>query len=191
LRIYVDLISNQSDIVLRLISIGLLHPLKIELMKKFSYTILLCIMAVSCKTEESKSIHQIIPPDNVIDLFERYTNLWSEGNIDAITNDIYDLPISIYSQDSIYTLRSRDEVKGFLTSTFKNLESNNYGFSQINNWEYYREDEKYIIIEMNFTRFYKDSTVMGDIFKKATYILRKSDENLRISALLPHTTLDR
>ena len=159
-------------------------------MKKFSYTLLLFIMAVSCKTEESKSIHQIIPPDNVIDLFERYTNLWSEGNIDAITNEIYDLPISIYSKDSILTLISRDEVKGFLANTFNNLESNNYGFSQINNWEYYREDEKYIIIEMNFTRFYKDSTVMGDKFRKATYILRKTNENLRISALLPHTTLD-
>jgi len=157
-------------------------------MKKFSYTLLLFIMAVSCKTEDSKSMHQIIPPNKVIDLFERYTNFWSEGNIDAITDDIYDLPISIYSKDSIYSLRSRNEVKGYLASTFKNLELNNYGFSQINNWEYYREDEKYIIIEMNFTRFYKDSTVMGDKFRKATYILRKSNENLRISALIPHTT---
>ena len=51
-------------------------------------------------------------------------------------------------------------------------------------WEYYRDDEKYIIIEMNFTRFYKDSTVMGDKFRKATYILRKSNENLRISAAI-------
>lgn len=160
-------------------------------MKKFSYAILLCIMAVSCKTEESKGIHHIDPPEDVIDLFESYTNLWSEGNIDAITNDIYDLPISIYSQDSILTLISRDEVKGFLANTFNNLESNNYGFSRINNWEYYRDDEKYIIIEMNFTRFYKDSTVMGDKFRKATYILRKSNENLRISASIAHTIIEQ
>lgn len=159
-------------------------------MKKFSYAILLCIMAVSCKTEESSGINHIDPPENVIDLFESYTNLWSEGNIDAITNDIYDLPISIYSKDSILTLISRDEVKGFLANTFNNLESNNYGFSRINNWEHYRDDEKYIIIEMNFTRFYKDSTVMGDKFRKATYILRKTNENLRISALIPHIILD-
>jgi hypothetical protein len=159
-------------------------------MKKFSYAILLCIMAVSCKTEESCGINHIDPPENVIDLFESYTNLWSEGNIDAITNDIYDLPISIYSKDSILTLISRDEVKGFLANTFNNLESNNYGFSRINNWEHYRDDEKYIIIEMNFTRFYKDSTVMGDKFRKATYILRKTNENLRISALIPHIILD-
>ena len=51
-------------------------------------------MAISCKTEESKSRHQIIPPDNVIDLFERYTDLWSKGNVDDITDDIYDLPVS-------------------------------------------------------------------------------------------------
>lgn len=159
-------------------------------MKKFSYTILFCIMAVSCKTEESKSIHQIIPPDNVIDLFERYTDLWSKGNVDDITDDIYDLPISIYSQDSIYIWRNRNEVRGFLTSTFNNLELNNYGFSVINKWENYREDKKYIIIEMNFTRFFKDSTIMGDKFRKVTYILRKSEGNLKISALIPHTTLD-
>lgn len=94
------------------------------------------------------------------------------------------MPISIYSKDSILTLISRDEVKSFLANTFNNLESNNYGFSRINNWEHYRDDEKYIIIEMNFTRFYKDSTVMGDKFRKATYILRKSNENLRISAAI-------
>ncbi len=43
---------------------------------------------------------------------------------------------------------------------------------------------------MNFTRFFKDSTIMGDKFRKATYILRKSEGNLKISALIPHTTLD-
>jgi len=159
-------------------------------MKKFSYTILFCIMAISCKTEESKSRHQIIPPDNVIDLFERYNDLWSNGNVETIVNDIYDLPMSLYAQDSIHTWKSDDQVRGFLSSTFNNLELNNYGFSVINKWENYREDKKYIIIEMNFTRFFKDSTIMGDKFRKATYILRKSEGNLKISALIPHTTLD-
>ena len=43
---------------------------------------------------------------------------------------------------------------------------------------------------MNLTRFFKDSTIMGDKFRKATYIIKKSEGNLKISAILPHTTLD-
>ncbi len=43
---------------------------------------------------------------------------------------------------------------------------------------------------MNLTRFFKDSTIMGDKFRKATYIIKKSEGNLKISAILPHTTLE-
>ena len=43
---------------------------------------------------------------------------------------------------------------------------------------------------MNYTRFLKDSTVMGVANRKATYVLRKSNDNFKISALIPHTPLD-
>ncbi len=36
---------------------------------------------------------------------------------------------------------------------------------------------------MNFTRFFKDSTIMGDKFRKATYILRKSEGKKKIFCL--------
>lgn len=79
-----------------------------------------------------------------------YTKLWSDGNLELISNNIYDQPISIYSKDSILYLKSNEDVKSFLAKTFKNLEDNNYGFSTINKWESYREDKNYVIIEMNF-----------------------------------------
>lgn len=159
-------------------------------MKHYVYLLLISFLMTNCKNEAPQKEHQIIPPQQVIALFERYTKLWSDGNIEDIANDVYDLPMSLYAQDSIYFWKSHDEVKGFLTNTFNNLEANNYGFSVINKWESYREDGKYIIIEMNFTRFLKDSTIMGDKFRKATYILRKSEGKLKISALMPHTIID-
>jgi hypothetical protein len=129
---------------------------------------------MSCDISKDQKEQNIIPPKRVVKFFENYNKQWSNGNVETIVNDIYDLPMSLYAQDSIHTWKSDDQVRGFLSSTFNNLELNNYGFSVINKWENYREDKKYIIIEMNFTRFFKDSTIMGDKFRKATYILRKT-----------------
>ena len=97
----------------------------------------------------------------------------------------------IYSKDSILYLMSNEDIKSFLSKTFKTLESNNYGFSTINRWESYREDKNYIIIEMNYTRFLKDSSIMGERFRKATYILRKIDGGLKINSMIPHTILEQ
>ena len=44
---------------------------------------------------------------------------------------------------------------------------------------------------MNFTRFLKDSTIMGNQFRKATYILNKKNKEFRITAMIPHTVIDK
>ena len=54
-----------------------------------------------------------------------------------------------------------------------------------------KEDGNYIIVEMNFTRFLKDSTIMGNQFRKATYILNKKNKEFRITAMMPHTVIDK
>ena len=122
------------------------------------FLLLLFLFNINCKTEISNKIN---PPEEVVNLFENYTKLWSDGNLELISNNIYDKPMSIYSKDSILYLMSNEDIKSFLSKTFKTLESNNYGFSTINRWESYREDKNYIIIEMNYTRFLKDSSIMG------------------------------
>jgi hypothetical protein len=160
-------------------------------MKKLFFLITLLTLMFGCKTEVNKTLDQITPPKEVVAFFETYTKLWSEGDFEHITSDIYDLPMTLYLQDTVHYLKSPDEVKNFLANTFNNLEANKYGFSTINKWENYREDGKYIIVEMNFTRFLKDSTIMGNQFRKATYILSKKTKELRISAMMPHTIIDK
>lgn len=157
-------------------------------MMKNIFLLLLLLFNINCKTEIS---NQINPPEEVVNLFENYTKLWSDGNLELIANNIYDQPMSIYSKDSILYLKSNEDVKSFLSKTFKNLEDNNYGFSTINKWESYREDKNYVIIEMNYTRFLKDSSIMGERFRKATYILRKTDRGLKINSMIPHTILEQ
>ena len=75
----------------------------------------------------------------------------------------------------------------FLTNSFNTLEENNYGYSIANSWEHYKKDDNIVVIEMNFTRFLKDSTIMGAKNRTATYILRKKNDEFKISALIPHT----
>ena len=75
----------------------------------------------------------------------------------------------------------------FLTNSFNTLEENNYGYSITNSWEHYKKDDNIVVIEMNFTRFLKDSTIMGAKNRTATYILRKKNDEFKISAMIPHT----
>ena len=160
-------------------------------MKKLISLLPLLILIVGCKNEVSKTHDQISPSKDVVAFFETYNKLWSEGNFEYITSEIYDLPMTLYLQDTIHYLKSPNEVKSFLTNTFNNLEANHYGFSKINKWENYREDGNYIIVEMNFTRFLKDSTIMGNQFRKATYIINKKNKEFRITAMMPHTVIDK
>ena len=160
-------------------------------MKKLIFLFPLLILIVGCKNEVSKTHDQISPSKEVVAFFETYNKLWSEGNFEYIASEIYDLPMTLYLQDTIHYLKSPNEVKSFLMNTFNNLEANHYGFSKINKWENYREDKKYIIIEMNFTRFLQDSTIMGNQFRKATYILIKENKGFKITAMIPHTIIDK
>ena len=82
---------------------------------------------------------------------------------------------------------TKDEVKSFLQTTFDDLETNNYGYSIRNNWENYQSKNDMVIIEQNFTRFLKDSSVMKPRERTASYILRKQDNKFKIVALIPHS----
>ena len=82
---------------------------------------------------------------------------------------------------------TKNEVKSFLQTTFDDLEANNYGYSIRNNWENYQSKNDMIIIEQNFTRFLKDSTVMNPRERTASYILRKQYNKYKIIALIPHS----
>ena len=50
-------------------------------------------------------------------------------------------------------------------------------------------DDNLVIVEQNFTRFLKDSSIMGPEERTASYILRKSAGKFQISGMVPHTTI--
>jgi hypothetical protein len=60
-----------------------------------------------------KTHDQVSPPKEVVVFFETYNKLWSEGNFEYIASDIYDLPMTLYLQDTVRYLKSSDEVKIF------------------------------------------------------------------------------
>lgn len=130
----------------------------------------------------------IVDPD-VEDMYLRYNKAWSDGDFETITNEIYSAPFSLYLQDSTIILNSSEDIKNFLIMTFNELDSNNYGYSVRNSWESYKIDDNLVIVEQNFTRFLKDSTIMGADERTASYILRKSKGKFKISGMVPHTTI--
>ena len=151
-------------------------------MKKF---LILSFIFISCQNISD----EIIVDTDVEDMYLRYNKAWSEGDFETITNEIYSAPFSLYFQDSTIILNSPEDIKNFLIITFDELEMNNYGYSIRNSWESYKIDDNLVIVEQNFTRFLKDSTIMGPAERTASYILRKSNGKFQITGMVPHTTI--
>jgi hypothetical protein len=147
--------------------------------------ILLSLLFISCQ----ETSNDIVVDPAVEDMYLRYNKAWSDGDFETITNEIYSIPFSLYLQDSTVILSSSEDIKSFLVMTFNELESNNYGYSIRNSWESYKIDDNLVIVEQNFTRFLKDSSIMGPKERTASYILRRSDGNFKISGMVPHTTI--
>ena len=136
------------------------------------------------KAEESKLINPLVNQ-----LFSTYVKYWSDQDFNKISEEIYGVPFTLYNQDEVTGFSTEDQVVSFLKNTFNQLEENNYGYSVTNSFEHYKEDDKIIIIEMNFTRFLKDGNIMGEEERKASYILKKIDGSFKIVALIPHSPI--
>ena len=133
---------------------------------------------------------QVEVDKEIEDVFLDYVQYWSKGDFDKITDEIYTTPLTVYLQDSIIILKSKNEVKNYLISTFKELEENNYGFSERNKWDYYRRENNIVYIEMHYTRFLKDSSIMKPKDRYSAYVMKKYKDRFKISALIPFTPLD-
>ena len=136
------------------------------------------------KAKKSKLINPLVNQ-----LFSNYVKYWSDQDINKISEEIYGLPFTLYNQDEILVFSTQDQVVSFLTNTFNQLEENNYGYSVTNSFEHYKEDNNIIIIEMNFTRFLKDGSIMGEKEREASYILKNIDGGYKIVALIPHAPI--
>ena len=129
------------------------------------------IIILSCSTEENKTL---IVDKEVEDVFKRNVKYWSDSNYDKITEEVYASPMAVYLQDSTIILNSKAEVKNYLISTFDELERNNYGFSKRNKWNYFRKEKNIAYIEMHYTRFLKDSSILQPKDRYSAYILTLS-----------------
>ena len=152
-------------------------------MKKLSLLLLISVF-LSCDWKSNLEVDSTIEQT-----FSNYVEYWSEGDFDKIVNEIYGVPFVLYTQDNTIVMSTDKEIKDFLILTFKMLDSNNYGYSIRNKWEHFKSDKNLSIIEMNFTRYLKDSTVMGDNDRTASYILRKYNGNHKIVGMIPHTAV--
>ena len=154
-------------------------------MKKLTLLYLLIIF-LSCDSKSDLKVDKAIEQT-----FSNYVEYWSEGDFDKIVNEIYGVPFVLYTQESTMVMNTEKEVKDFLISAFETLDSNNYGYSIRNKWEHFKSDKNLSIIEMNFTRYLKDSTIMGASERSASYILRKYNENHKIVGMIPHTPIGK
>ena len=156
-------------------------------MKNLIFVLLVSVILCSCKNPAAKKTFKI--PSEITTMYSKYVNAWSDSDFSTITDDIYELPFTLYLNDTTIIYNSKKELVSFLTNSFNTLEKNNYGYSITNSWEHYKKDNNLVVIEMNFTRFLKDSTIMGAKNRTATYILRKKNNKFKISALIPHTPI--
>jgi len=156
-------------------------------MKNLIYVLLISVIQFSCKNAAAKKTFKI--PSEITKMYSKYVSAWSDADFSTITDDIYELPFTLYLNDTTIIYNSKKELVSFLTNSLNTLEKNNYGYSITNSWEHYKKDNNLVVIEMNFTRFLKDSTIMGAKNRTATYILRKKNDKFKISALIPHTPI--
>ena len=123
------------------------------------------------------------------DMFDEYFEAFSNKEFEKILDKYYDIPFIIYDQNNTIILNNRNELLSFLENASNQLDKGNYGYSKTNFFEEFREDNNLIILEMNYTRYKKDGSVMGNKEMTATYVLRKSDENYKVISLIPHSSL--
>ena len=141
----------------------------------------------SCSKKEKLNISET--QSMIDDMFDEYFEAFSNKEFEKILDKYYDTPFIIYDQNNTIILNNRNELLSFLENASIQLDKGNYGYSKTNFFEEFREDNNLIILEMNYTRYQKDGSVMGNKEMTATYVLRKSDENYKVISLIPHSSL--
>ncbi|MAW08717.1 MAG: hypothetical protein CMC23_00675 [Flavobacteriaceae bacterium] len=145
------------------------------------------IVLNSCSKNEKLYISET--QSMIDDMFDEYFEAFSNKEFEKILDKYYDIPFIIYDQTNTIILNNRNELLSFLENASNQLDKGNYGYSKTNFFEEFREDNNLIILEMNYTRYKKDGSVMGNKEMTATYVLRKSDENYKVISLIPHSSL--
>ena len=145
------------------------------------------VLLNSCTKNEKLHISET--QSMIDDMFDEYFEAFSNKEFEKILDKYYDTPFIIYDQNNTIILNNRNELLSFLENASNQLDKGNYDYSKTNFFEEFREDNNLIILEMNYTRYKKDGSVMGNKEMTTTYVLRKSDGNYKVISLIPHSSL--
>ena len=58
--------------------------------------------------------------DKIETLMRTYVKAWSDGDVNKITDHIYEAPLTIRYQDSVIVLGNKERIRFFLNQTFEN-----------------------------------------------------------------------
>ncbi len=147
----------------------------------------LALLLVSCQNTATSKLEV---PKEIETFIIDYVQAWSDGDVEEITENVYGVPLTLYRSDNLISLQSKDEIRGFLTSTFKQLDENGYSHSIFNDWKHIKVGDGVAIVEQSFTRYLNDGSVMGAPERTASYILKRNENgNYRIHGMIPHTEI--
>ena len=145
------------------------------------------LLLVACQSNVSQKVEV---PKEIETFILEYVQAWSDGDIEEITENVYGVPMTVYLSDNLFSFQSKDEIRAFLTGTFKQLDEGEYSHSIFNEWKHFKAGEGVAIVEQSFTRYLKDGTVMGAPERTASYILKRNKNgNYRIHGMIPHTEI--
>ena len=102
-------------------------------MKNLIYFLLVSVVFYNCKNSPMQKKHLRFPL-KLQQMYSKYVSAWSEADFTTITEEIYELPFSLYLKDTTIIYNSKKELVSFLTNSFNTLEENNYGYSITNSW---------------------------------------------------------
>lgn len=102
-------------------------------MKNLYFILVLSIMFYSCENSSTKKTDKI--PSEITTMYKKYVSAWSDADFTTITEEIYELPFSLYLNDTTIIYNTKEDLGLFLINSFNTLEENNYGYSITNSWE--------------------------------------------------------
>ena len=116
-------------------------------MKNLIYYVLISVVFYNCKNSPTTKTFNI--PSEITTMYSKYVSAQSDADFTTISEEIYELPFTLYLSDSTITYKTKKELVSFLTNSFNTLEENNYGYSITNSWEHYKKDDNIVVNELD------------------------------------------
>ena len=85
-------------------------------MKNLIYYVLISVVFYNCKNSPTTKTFNI--PSEITTMYSKYVSAWSDADFTTISEEIYELPFTLYLSDSTITYKTKKELVSFLTNSF-------------------------------------------------------------------------